>query len=297
MTLTVSLGYPAYNEEKNIANLLDHLLAQELPEDVKLEEIIIVASGCTDNTISIIREYQQRNPVIKLIVEGERKGHASAVNLILESAKGEILIIGCADTQPTPDAIACLIEPIREDPTIGAVVGRAVPINNPNTLWGYIAQRSFQWNYLPQFLMIDFEGHTAMRRRLLEIMPQHAIYTERLADAMVRTKGYKVMHASEAVTYIKEPDNLTDFINQKRRNIYMHLQQKKENIPAPHIELGKVIPIAFRSLEPNPKKLFWLGAMLTIWSFSYILGWLDVKMGRSQAKWKVVTSAKSLTNP
>ena len=50
MTLTLSIGIPAYNEEKNMANLLDHLLAQVMPDGVELKEIIIVSSACTDGT-------------------------------------------------------------------------------------------------------------------------------------------------------------------------------------------------------------------------------------------------------
>ncbi|MBI4286109.1 MAG: glycosyltransferase [Chloroflexi bacterium] len=295
MTLTVSIGYPAYNEEQNIANLLDSLLAQKLPDDVQLEEIIIVASGCRDSTVDIVKEYQQRNPVIRLFVEEMRRGLASAQNIILENARGEILITGCSDTQLEEHTIARLVEPLRRDQSVGAVVGKAVPLNNSKTLWGYIAHKSYEWNYQPEYLMVDFEGHTAMRKTLLGPMPLHAVYTERIADVMIRSKGYQVVHAPQAITYMKEPDNLNDFLKQKRRNIYMHLQQRREDIPAPHISLRKVIPTALRSIEPNPKKLLWLSTMLVLWGYSYILGWLDYKRKVSHLKvWREIPSSKGL---
>ncbi len=296
MTLTLSIGIPAYNEERNMPNLLDHLLAQKLQAEVKLEEIIIVASGCTDKTVDIVKGYQKENPVVKLIIEEKRGGHASAVNKIIEKAQGDIVIFGCADTQPEADVMASLAGPFLTDSKVGAVVGRAVPVNNPDTLWGYMAHRAYEWNYLPQILMVDFEGFSALRRSLLEPMPLNAIYTERLADVQIRRKGFKVVFAPDTVSYTKQPDNLGDFIKQRRRNTYMHLMQRHEDIPAPHIEVGKVIPLLFRSLSVNPKKMFFLSAMIILWGYAFILGWRDYKRKVSHLEiWEVIPSAKNLS--
>jgi glycosyltransferase involved in cell wall biosynthesis len=54
--LRCSVGVTAYNEEANIGRLLDALLAQHL-RAVEISEIIVVASGCTDNTIPIVESY------------------------------------------------------------------------------------------------------------------------------------------------------------------------------------------------------------------------------------------------
>ena len=42
--------------------------------DVEIAEIIIVASGCTDNTVPIIQSYLDKDPRLKLIVQPERRG-------------------------------------------------------------------------------------------------------------------------------------------------------------------------------------------------------------------------------
>ncbi len=295
--LTVSIGIPAYNEEKNIANLLDHLLAQKLPEDVRLEEIIIVASGCTDNTVNIVQEYQTKNPVVKLAIEKERGGQASATNLILDNAHGEILVIGCADTLPMPEAVSHLVKPFEDDTSVGAVVGRAVPVNDPETLWGYIAQVSYRWLYSPQILMVDQEGLSALRKELLERLPLNAIAVEHYIDAMVRNKGYKVLHAPDAITYTKQPGNLHDFMSQRRRNTVLHLQQEASGISAPHISPSLMLPLIFRSLEPNPKKISWLAIMVILWGFAYVMGWIDFKTGHSHKNWEMIASTKTLASP
>ena len=296
MTLKVSIGIPAYNEGQNIANLLDHLLAQKLPDDIKLEEIIIVASGCTDNTVNIVKEYRKKNPVVKLIEEKERGGQASATNLIIDSASGEILVLGCADTLPTSEALAHLVKPL-ENTSTGATVGRALPVNDPETLWGYIAHVAYRWLYSSEILMVDQEGLCAIRKDLLGELPLHAIAVEHYIDAMVKSKGYKVVYVPDAITNTKQPSNLRDFINQRRRNNVLHLQQEASGIPAPHISPTKMVPLIFRSMEPNPKKLFWLMVMVTLWGYTYIIGQVDYRRGRSHKNWKTITSTKSFTTP
>jgi len=69
---TVSIGICAYNEEKNIGRLLDRLLKEK--KLYTLKEIIVVASGCTDGTEGIVKQYTSKCEKINLIVERGRKG-------------------------------------------------------------------------------------------------------------------------------------------------------------------------------------------------------------------------------
>ena len=52
--MNVSILVPAHNEARNIENLLDSLLAQET-HDARIIEIVVVASGCTDETAVLAR--------------------------------------------------------------------------------------------------------------------------------------------------------------------------------------------------------------------------------------------------
>ena len=48
-----SIGIMAYNEEANIARTLNAVLDQQGPS-MRIEEIIVVASGCNERTIPIV---------------------------------------------------------------------------------------------------------------------------------------------------------------------------------------------------------------------------------------------------
>ncbi len=56
----VSIGIPAHNEEKNIGKLLESIEKQKL-EKVRISEIIIVANGCEDKTVEVVKSYMKNN--------------------------------------------------------------------------------------------------------------------------------------------------------------------------------------------------------------------------------------------
>jgi poly-beta-1,6-N-acetyl-D-glucosamine synthase len=65
--LSYSVGVMAYNEEANILGTLRAIIGQENRKTC-MAEIIVVASGCTDRTVPIVREYTEHEPQIRLIV-------------------------------------------------------------------------------------------------------------------------------------------------------------------------------------------------------------------------------------
>src|SRR5512139_1341907 len=95
--LRCSVGVTAYNEEANIGPLLEALLQQHL-YDVQISEIIVVASGCTDNTVPIVESYITENPQIKLLIQPKREGKTAAINLFLANASEEICVLESGDT-------------------------------------------------------------------------------------------------------------------------------------------------------------------------------------------------------
>src|SRR2546427_369953 len=87
-----SVGIMAHNEEANIGRAIDAVLQQQGPS-VHIEEVIVIASGCTDRTVSIVAEIALREPLVRLCIQEKREGKASAINLFLKQAVSPIVIL------------------------------------------------------------------------------------------------------------------------------------------------------------------------------------------------------------
>ena len=94
----------AHNEEANIGPVLDALLAQRT-ETVSIEEIIVVASGCTDRTGEVVEEFAARDDRIRLVRQRQRRGKASAINLMIEHTDLEVIVLHNADNLSEPTTI------------------------------------------------------------------------------------------------------------------------------------------------------------------------------------------------
>lgn len=88
----ISVCMATYNGEKYIKEQLDSILKQISDSD----EIIISDDGSTDNTVEIIKLYQESNRNIKL-VEGPRKGLIKNFENALNLSRGEIIFLSDQD--------------------------------------------------------------------------------------------------------------------------------------------------------------------------------------------------------
>src|SRR5215469_8467046 len=129
MALACSIGIMAHNEAANVGRLLKRLRGQRTV-NVTITEIVVVASGCTDQTESIVQRSAQRDPRIRLLVQPQREGKASAINQFLRDAREKIVVLCGADLLPAEDAVEQLVAPF-VDSELGMTGARPVPVNDP----------------------------------------------------------------------------------------------------------------------------------------------------------------------
>lgn len=89
----VSVLIPAYNVELYIRECIDSVLEQTLSD----LEIICVDDASTDNTLSILREYEVMDSRIKVLCHDYNKGQSCGRNLALSHATGEYVYMLDAD--------------------------------------------------------------------------------------------------------------------------------------------------------------------------------------------------------
>lgn len=124
----VSITVPAYNEEHQIRELVESLLALDYPRD-RLQ-ILIVSDGSTDRTDEIVSEYLDRG--VELLRMPERGGKTAAENAAAEHLRGEIVVNTDASIRIRPDALEPMIAAFR-DPEIGLASGRDVSVGPDHT--------------------------------------------------------------------------------------------------------------------------------------------------------------------
>lgn len=100
----VSVVMPAHNREKYISSSIDSILMQTYKDF----ELIIVDDGSTDNTVNIIKSYD--DPRIKLILHKENKGVALARNTGYSNSLGEFIVIADSDDINMPTKIDDQVE-------------------------------------------------------------------------------------------------------------------------------------------------------------------------------------------
>ncbi len=105
------------NEGESIRRLLDSLCAQTCPPD----EVIITDGGSRDQTVAILREYENRLP-LKILAEAGANISAGR-NRAIAAASGEIIAVTDAGVTLTDDWLEQITQPLIDDPVLEVVGG------------------------------------------------------------------------------------------------------------------------------------------------------------------------------
>ncbi len=278
--LRCSVGITAYNEEDNIGPLLEAMIDQHL-HDVAITEIIVVASGCTDNTVPIVQLYQDKDPRIRLIEQPERRGKTSAINLFLQEARENILILESGDTLPHENAVENLVR-VFLDPTVGMSGAHKIPVNTPDHLVGLFTHLRLRMEH-ELCLDIPRLGEMVAFRRVLDQIPLDVAMDEAFVEAIVIKHGLRVIYSPDAVVYNTGPDTVGDFVRQRRRNHAGHLYLRhKYGHQVSSLQNNRVARVALREAWGAVRLVGSLGLLAFLEGWSRALGWYDFKIKRDR---------------
>jgi poly-beta-1,6-N-acetyl-D-glucosamine synthase len=290
--LRCSVGVTAYNEETNIGPLLDALLNQHL-HDTEITEIIVVASGCTDNTVPIIERVAAENPAIKLIVQPKREGKTAAINLFLSSAKEDICVLESGDTLPAENSVEHMVR-MFADPTVGMVGAHKIPVNTPDHLIGLFTHLRLRLEH-QLCLEIPRLGEMIAFRKVIDRIPPDVAMDEAFVEAFVVQRGMTVRYAPDAVVYNTGPDTIHDFVTQRRRNHAGHLYLKsKYGYAVSSMQNTRVAKIALKEIWGAIRLVWALFLLAFLETYSRILGWYDYAVKKDRhVVWDIAWSQKA----
>ncbi len=286
------MGITAHNEEANIGKLLECVLQQEFHQAV-LTEIIVVISGCTDNTESVVRDYMNRDGRIQLLIQEQREGKASAMNLFMEEAEEEVLVLSSADLQPGPETLEYLAAPFA-DPELGMTACRPEPVNDPNTFMGFAAH--LLWDLHHQMNLHGFKaGEMIAFRKVFRRIPPYTAVDEASVEPLIRGQGYLVRYIPQAIVFNKGPETAADFLRQRRRIYAGHLElQQILGYSVSTMSGLSVLSLLLHNLNWHPKQFFWTWGVVALEMTGRFLGWRDFRQEREHTVWEIATTTKEL---
>lgn len=292
-----SVGITAHNEEANIGRLLHAMLDQQLDE-AEISEIIVVASGCTDNTCDVVRGFEAQEPRIKLLVQDEREGKVSAVNLFLQHAQEEICVLESGDTLPGEETVENLVKMFR-DPQVGMAGAHKVPVNVPDQVVGYLSHLRLTLEH-SLCLEIPRLGEMIAFRKVFNQIPPDVAMDEAFVEALMIQRGLQVRYAPDAMVYNMGPETLRDFVRQRRRNYAGHLHLKRkygyrvsslDNVRVARLALTEV----WRAISHTIRLLYVLTALASIELYSRALGSYDYYVRRDKhVVWDMAWTTKEV---
>ncbi|WP_249869089.1 glycosyltransferase [Oceanobacillus saliphilus] len=224
----VSVIIPAYNEEDVIDRTIESILKSNYPN----LEVIVIDDGSKDETSRVVsRKYDSNEKVF--LFHKNNGGKASAINLGIRKAKGDIFIAIDADTIVSPNSISTLIRHF-SDENIAAVSGNVRVGNKKNLLtsWQHIEyvtgfnleKRAFATlNCVP----VVPGAFGAWRKQVVEELGYFSDDT--LAEDTDLTlkiirHGHKVVVDEQAYAYTEAPATIRDFLKQRFRWTFGTLQ-------------------------------------------------------------------------
>lgn len=130
---SVSKIVPVYNGENTVANCVESILTQTYPSN-RLE-IIIVDNKSKDNTLEILKPYDDARKII-ILSETKKLNAYGARNTGIAAAMGDVIAFTDADCVAEPNWILELVKPF-QNLSVGCVAGAIIPFEPKNYFQTY----------------------------------------------------------------------------------------------------------------------------------------------------------------
>lgn len=193
----VSVLMPVYNEEDNVVRAIKSVIAQTY----RNWEFVIVDDGSTDRTPTILKEFSESDPRIKVIRNERNMGITASLNRGLKACKGEYIARLDADDWYHPEKLEEQVRFLEEHPDHGMVgtfftlvyddgreIRVSLPVKHENILKRMAYRNSF------------CHSCVTFRREVLEVA---GYYDEKLKYAQDYDLYFRVMSIAKAANIPK----------------------------------------------------------------------------------------------
>ena len=191
--MRISIVIPVYNEERNIVDCLETIVAQTIPPD----EVIVVDNNCTDRTVALASQY----PFVRSVKENKQgRGHARSKGF--NEATSEIIGRIDADSRLAPDWVERVKSRFEADDTLMGLTGIGLTSFLPlvRKFRSTIFSRSYYWFVHAQFHTITMWGATmAIRKSAWErvaakvCLDDNMVHEDQDVSLWIASEGSKII--------------------------------------------------------------------------------------------------------
>lgn len=217
--IKISVGISAYNEEKNIQNILSDIFSQK-QKNWNLEEVIVYCDGCSDNTYGKVKELKSKK--IKVFNGEKRKGKPYRLGQIFKQSKGDFIVIFDGDIAlGGKNVIDDLIRPMLSDSKVFLVGGNTRPLL-PKTFFEKAVYSTFLVFEKSRYELRggnNLFGCTGACMVLRKEFAKKINFPEIINEddfiyfSCIKNR-YKFIHVRKAKIYYKLPNKLSDYLRQ-----------------------------------------------------------------------------------
>lgn len=185
--MVISIIIPAYNEEEVIGDVLGEILSLQVAD-----EIIVVNDGSSDNTASVVREFDE----VTLLEHPYNIGNGAAVKTGIRNSAGDILILMDGDGQHPPSVIPELLRHIDRHEMVVGARGKGTESSWHRDLanWAFNKYASYIVGYTVEDLTSGFRIIRGdIVRDFVYLLPNGFSYPTTITIALFRS-GYPVKY-------------------------------------------------------------------------------------------------------
>ncbi|MBY8341970.1 glycosyltransferase family 2 protein [Streptomyces spinosirectus] len=216
MQPTVSVLIPAHNEAETIGELVQACLDQPYP----IEQLIVVADSCKDNTAEVARQAGAT-----LVLETTFADKAANQNHALPHITGDVIVGFDGDSKPEPDCISRMVADIARG--YDATCSSILPLQETGF---FIEARRFAYSLGSQWwricqrtvgrLQVLTGASYAFRTDVVRAVggfPNGLISADMDITWKLHEGGYKTWYTADALTLTVDPENWHEYTQQMPR--------------------------------------------------------------------------------